>query len=334
MNTEQQAAQLELAAQILRTGHPWEINVCGCWRKPTLNHETSLWCVAQGFEIRPILATPPDGRKLHNPLGLTAEQVGVGYRLTLEEEMDENQHGDVEGWRELNPSWIGFNYFWTQEMTIRVPLSTPWPEAKPDPYTELKKAHAEGKVIQKEERHKGSGSWIACPHPIWILEPERYRIKPWAMPESPSGRRWHKPEALTQTDWEAGWRPGCLGERMQTTDEFFHFREGWVRHNSIHTLETTHLPFRTKRPLPIDKELVWVPLEAQDVPPGSVIRGAGETNEPGWCMIVSATLRGVRLWRSSDCNQDEILWERLMENDSEILRPGQTEWQPCRKEAK
>ncbi len=325
MNTEQQAAQLELAAQILRTGHPWEYR-CKDW----YSGNCILTTLKAGYKIRPILATPPDGRKLHNPLGLTAEQVGVGYRLTLEEEMDGKRHDACE-W--FNDAWLKHDdgWYWKKDSTIRVPLSTPWPEAKPDPYAELKKAHAEGKVIQEQG---ANAKWAKMMTPYWSMPPEYYRIKPWTMPEPPAGNQWHRPEALTQAEWEAGWRPGCLGERMQTTDEFFHFREGWVRHNSIQTLETTHLPFRTKRPLPIDKELVWVPLEAQDVPPGSVIRGAGETNEPGWCMIVSATSRGVRLWRSSDCNQDEILWERLMENDSEILRPGQTEWQPCRKESK
>ena len=321
MNTEQQAAQLELAAQILRTGHPWEYR-CKDW----YSGNCILTTLKAGYKIRPILATPPDGRKLHNPLGLTAEQVGVGYRLTLEEEMDGKRHDACE-W--FNDAWLKHDdgWYWKKDSTIRVPLSTPWPEAKPDPYAELKKAHAEGNVIQVQVHNTWQDT--KDPNLRWSMPPEYYRIKPWTMPEPPAGNQWHRPEALTQAEWEAGWRPGCLGERMQTTDEFFHFREGWVRHNSIQTLETTHLPFRTKRPLPIDKELVWVPLEAQDVPPGSAIQ---RCDDESWSLIV-VCMDGCIEAAQSD-GHFNITFSELFHDKWKILRPGQTEWQLCRKEAK
>lgn len=48
------------------------------------------------------------------------------------------------------------------------------PEAeKPDPYAALKKAHAEGKVIQGCIR----GNWIDCPHPTWKYPVNTYREK-------------------------------------------------------------------------------------------------------------------------------------------------------------
>ena len=70
MTTEQTAQQLELAAQILRTGHPWKSS-------PQAPDTDIYSALRNGFEIRPILATPPDGRPLHNPDNLTAEQVTI-----------------------------------------------------------------------------------------------------------------------------------------------------------------------------------------------------------------------------------------------------------------
>lgn len=78
-----------------------------------------------------------------------------------------------------------------------------------------------------------------------------------------------------------------------------------------------------------------VPLEPCDVPPGSVIRGQGEAKNPnhaGWCMITSASATGIRIWRHSDENPSEITWQTLMDAESQVWRPTDTEWQPCCKE--
>jgi hypothetical protein len=84
MNTKEQASQLRLAAGIIETGHPYEIddNAGGGFRKPLTGENPGKVAFING-RIRPTLATPPDGRALHNPNNLTAEQVGVGYRLGL-----------------------------------------------------------------------------------------------------------------------------------------------------------------------------------------------------------------------------------------------------------
>ena len=73
-----------------------------------------------------------------------------------------------------------------------------------------------------------------------------------------------------------------------------------------------------------------IPLGPEDVPPGSSIRGVGETKSAGWCLITSCTHTGIRIWRHSEENQHEITWESLKETGSQILRPGQ-DWQPCSK---
>lgn len=135
MNTdiEKQAQQLELAAQLLRTGHPWEWDAKNGKMRDPDDYHTLGWCIANAYEIRPVLVTPDDGRKLNNPDNLTAEQVGVGYKLTLEEQMDGKCHSEGEWWN--GQSWVKpVNYTgWCRPKndTIRIPLSTPWPEAKP-----------------------------------------------------------------------------------------------------------------------------------------------------------------------------------------------------------
>ena len=135
MNTdiEKQAQQLELAAQLLRTGHPWEWDAKNGKMRDPDDYHTLGWCRANAYEIRPVLVTPDDGRKLNNPDNLTAEQVGVGYKLTLEEQMDGKCHSEGVWW--TGQSWVKpVNYTgWCRPKndTIRIPLSTPWPEAKP-----------------------------------------------------------------------------------------------------------------------------------------------------------------------------------------------------------
>ena len=76
MDKTQQAEQLRLAADILETGHPWDFQSSREWHQ--MERANPLWSIANGCKIRLILATPPDGRPLHNPDNLTAEQVGAG----------------------------------------------------------------------------------------------------------------------------------------------------------------------------------------------------------------------------------------------------------------
>jgi hypothetical protein len=174
MNTEQTAQQLELAAKILRSGHPWEYNHDkDFWQKAS--GTSVLLAIAEGWPIRPILAIPPDNRPIHNPDNLTAEQVGVGYRLLCAE--DGVPSGKVDTW--MFGGWcsayvVDKEHLYECDKTYRLPLSVPWPEPQPDPYAELKKAHAEGKVIQGCIR----GHWIDCPHPTWKYPVNTYREKP------------------------------------------------------------------------------------------------------------------------------------------------------------
>lgn len=183
MNTEQQAQQLRLAADILETGHPWEMRheSAGVWHKG----QTDIGqAIIHRWEIRLALATPPDGRPLHNPDNLTAEQVGAGWRLAT---YGEPASEDMEVYLEhREPQWqpipapfygdpIGISH--GQGVTIRVHLSTPWPEAV-DPYAELKAAHAAGKVIQYNCGSVSYPEWNDVREPAWGGNVNEYRIKP------------------------------------------------------------------------------------------------------------------------------------------------------------
>ena len=138
MNKKQQAQQLRLAADILETGHPWERHSNGA-RKWIKSELPVAMAVSHGDQIRPILATPPDNRPLHNPDNLTAEQVGLGYRLCL---LADTCDQPFDYWLQSSKSWEKgvarsgtFNHDASPLFTYRLPLSTPWPEPKPEPET-------------------------------------------------------------------------------------------------------------------------------------------------------------------------------------------------------
>lgn len=224
MIIEQTAQQLELAAQILRTGHPWEFKGVGGFIKP-LPGTPVLNPVADGNEIRPVLATPPDNRPLHNPDNLTAEQVGVGYRLLLTSEKPNTHVKLQEKWKvdEWVPSGVIYADPLTPESnTYRLPLSVPWPEPV-DPYAELKAAHAAGKVIQILNPAINP-DWIDALSPSWDSR-YQYRIKPeepaFQLPPPPPGMRWHREDGWKEGDLPSGYRPLVKGEKMKhSTDSF------------------------------------------------------------------------------------------------------------------
>jgi hypothetical protein len=132
MNTP---AQLRLAADLLETGHPMEWQRNGTWYKCSSNGALNF--VSQGYPIRPVLATPPYPATLHNPDNLTAEQVGVGYRLITADERRAQQNDTVEYWnagiwRRISAPGLGWKHCIVN--TYRLPLSVPWPE-QPKPFT-------------------------------------------------------------------------------------------------------------------------------------------------------------------------------------------------------
>ena len=252
MTTEQTAQQLELAAQILRTGHPFEV------RHDALNKwHASLGvnpaqAVLQDWHLRPVLATPPDNRPLHNPDNLTAEQIGVGYRLLCAE--DGVPIGKVDTW--LFGGWCSAYVVDKQRLhecrdTYRLPLRIPWPEPA-DPYAELKKAHAEGRVIQSFNRERSI--WQDCPSPAFEGGTE-YRVKPEApafqLPPPPPGMQWHRTDGWQERDLPQGMRPLVVNEESQPDDEHWISGRGlWKALNRGGIIyDEGHTRCRTRRPL-------------------------------------------------------------------------------------
>ena len=248
MTTEQTAQQFELAAKILRTGHPWEWQASdGEWVKPTIRTELHH-VISDGLAIRLALAAPPDGRQLHNPDNLTAEQVGVGYRLMLPEEVDGRHEGKCQVWNSFG-AWSSSEAEGTHKTySYRLPLSVPWPEPA-DPYADLKKAHAEGRVIQARPQ----GYWVDSPNPSWNYPVEDYRIKPeptFQLPPPPPGMQWHRTDGWQEDDLPQGCRPMCAGETYLQGDEWRMF-DGWQSCKEDQTIKVwpRAAHSRTRRPL-------------------------------------------------------------------------------------
>ncbi len=338
MTPTETAAQLRLAADILETGHPWHL-----YRAGQLYDTNPLFAPVRYlarakspeglFEIRPILARPPYKAKLHNPNGLTAEQVGVGYRLAI---VNEALLQDFyEFWGKGSKSWSKgcFNTKAKGICTYRLPLSVPWPEqSKPftlpiqtlaqdqveltsemqeaasqvlkeemqglDPYADLKKAHADGKVIQ-QDCGTWEHDWQDLKQPNWDIPASLYRIKPDEIPwiEWHGGPRPLKDEEVEE--WEFKCRDGEPSKAIE--EEPSNWR--WFHEGSIGDIIAYRvLKWRKKKPKKPKK-----PLEACDVPPGSVIRAnaAKVDGDVEWWSVKRVEKRGVIL------SEDLWTWEEL-----------------------
>ena len=188
------ASQLRLAADIYETGHPFETapRQGGLWCLPMKHERDVMRWPLDKWEIRLVLATPPDSRPLHNPENLTAEQVGAGWRLTLKGEMVPKS-GKAQWWTGME--WVKSDGGYVPTGNpCRLPLSTPWPEAeKPDPLTAIRLAYEAGKPVQYRNANS-SGAWsqwhdydggkdMSAPMPI---DPHggyrEWRVKPEAPP--------------------------------------------------------------------------------------------------------------------------------------------------------
>lgn len=137
MNTTQ---QIRLVADILEHSHPCEIktSLAGwSYYNPQEYGKNQFETLLLGYlgsscEIRLALAQPPKGLTLHNLDNLTAEQVGVGYRLVTKEDSTDQPHElwSCWGWTAacLAPDETFERY---PARTYRFPLSVPWPKVKP-----------------------------------------------------------------------------------------------------------------------------------------------------------------------------------------------------------
>jgi hypothetical protein len=109
----------------------------------------------------------------HNPHEVRPKLVdpaNEGWRLCLETELS-RPPADVQIWRK--GAWgERENVFIGEKLCT---LDTYRTKAEiPDPFAELKKAHAEGKTIQTLDMHR----WTDVVSPKWSVDPKFYRIKP------------------------------------------------------------------------------------------------------------------------------------------------------------
>lgn len=207
-------------------------------------------------------------------------------------------------------------------------------------YLPLVQALAEGKTIQLNSGSSESPKWEDMQHLDFSCCIEDYRIKPWSLSrhipgfrELAEGEDWHRQD-FTEDMLPEGWRPLLKGENLGVDAENFmrdNVYKSWVKNGdpSISNPEDfKQHHFRTRRPLPpLPEPVRTVPLEASDVPPGSVI---GFPNQ--WCMVTCVTETGFQMGQSEKA-MHFTTWKdaaRLFK----ILRPGSTEWQPCTKEVR
>jgi len=194
----------------------------------------------------------------------------------------------------------------------------------PDPYAELKAAHAEGKVIQCQM--EGINVWQDVSDVSRISHPvNRYRIKPWTLPTPPEGREWHRGD-WTENMLPAGWRPLLRGEVPVIGTDSFMFNGRWIVEDAGHV----HLPMRdsdthqrTRRPLPTPPKLI--PLDIND------IRATDEFKYKEGQVIQS-----VASWNAYNVElpRDGVVDYKELATDFTRRQHGSTEWKPCTKEAK
>jgi hypothetical protein len=172
----------------------------------------------------------------------------------------------------------------------------------PDPYAELKAAHAAGKVIQFNPGDSLGWRDQQCD---FTAAPHCYRIKPEQQPQEP---------------WAAEKAAFAAGETIQYSSGYNPawsdvFDPMWL------PASTSHGPRYRIKPKPQK-----VPLEPCDVPPGSVIRN-GLNNPNRWYAVLSVGHSGLAI-----CEDSLKTFEYLKGSDWQIKRPADTEWQPCYKE--
>ena len=145
---------------------------------------------------------------------------------------------------------------------------------KPDPYAELKKAHAEGKKIEGLI----GGYWLPAPHPKWKYPVETYRVAESKLPETCNVPR-AKPD---ETPW-IEWRGGHCPLKDEEVEEW----EYKLRGGAIYTYrQPESLRWTHRQPTPNLDDIIsyrvlkWRKQEPkkqlgpEDVPPGSVIKAS------------------------------------------------------------
>jgi hypothetical protein len=355
MNMNTTPEQLELAARIVRDGLAYEFGSGGFWRPSRLISPACY--LGNGYEIRikPASFAPiPEGALLHNPDGLTPEQVGEEWRLLTTEEL-KTFRGDCDMYL---LTWVMVTCQGVDFRTYRVPLSTPYPCGS---------RVVDGKLVKPWKPRFKVGDRVFAPggqkpcvieridtDECWywlkdiIVPPfKEDELQPyvWTLTRHIPGFRplrdgeeWLAVEHWNRETLPDGARPLFVGEAREDGDEVFCFETQswhvWPYRTSIISLsvvDSSANPTRTRRPLPEPApEPAKVQLGEEDVPPGSVFRWDGR----GFFTALTLTASYVYF---ADSVLFSKTWEWLKDN-AEIHRPGNLDangkpvFEPCWKE--
>lgn len=186
----------------------------------------------------------------------------------------------------------------------------------PDPYAELKAAHAEGKVIQFFS--KTSDRWNDCNEldpPTWTSPPDRYRIKPDENPwiEWHGGKCPLKDEEVEE--WQIKWANGDITTNPKASPSDYI----WTKLNFPDDIAAYRVT-KWRKPAPKQK------LGPEDVPPFSLIRRKPEQNNgEQWHWRCVSYVHNVGI----QCGDRGYKWKE-MQKDYQINRslPLTGKWNP------
>lgn len=188
---------------------------------------------------------------------------------------------------------------------------------KPDPYAELKKAHAEGKVIQIMTNL----GWQDFKAPAFAAEASAYRIKPDEIPWI----KWHGGECPLKDgeveEWEFKMRCGTLVPSHHTSHPT---RCTW-RHDEDGCDIISYRVLKWREPKPKQ------PLGPEDVKPFTVIRRKGEAQAWHWRTV--SYVDAVKV----TCGNRGYGWDELAsdyERNESLPLTGKWNpdaWKPCEK---
>ena len=342
----QRAEKLRLVAHILETGCEWE--AMGTSMKWFVPKRTSVEKAALvnnwKIRVKPVPVVLPPGEKWHNPEKVPLRKVGEGWRLLIEREVDDKNNPVGEWWDSNDGKWCKDDapQGWRRDKwsTIRVPASTPFPPLPDDEWTVEDYVTKFFRALKTEEKFDRKG-WTEDMLPAgWrpLLRGEKfYRdIDHIFLPHQ---NRWehlnHSGVADNKVCFLRTQRPFPEPIPEGYVEYPLDKRDGsWVKDGKYWAGEWDdcgggcYAYPNQNIIVPVKVKVLLGPL---DVPPGSVVQGAGEEGTKGWCLITSCSETGIRLWSHCDDNAKELTWQQLMDHDAKIRRPNDADWQPCYK---
>jgi hypothetical protein len=176
----------ELAATLngIADGKAWECRMIdGTYSTPSDNQVMAALACGYKIRLKPwSLPPPPEGMQWHRD-DWTEDMLPEGYRPLLAQEPwvkgDEIKRGSHLPWQVAGSSLSDTLDIKVIERTRHCRTKRPLPQPQqPDPYAELKAAHAAGKVIQLNCGSRMTPDWEDLTCPVFSDPLELYRIKP------------------------------------------------------------------------------------------------------------------------------------------------------------